>query len=380
MKKFIIIILIFLLILLGVLFYFYIDLSKQKQVEEASIIVEPQTIKDYIEKSNSKYISEKNNTIYVEFNKDLFEENGEDNKDYFYGIIDDLKQFFPMKSFYLVDEEKDIEIRVEYSLSTNGYIIKINNVENFYDTISGKKYTDVDKMTITKNSSIYIENPYLNKLLLGTMYFDSIEEELGEGTPLEDGYISYLDGKIKIRLAPTKAVRNIIFSKDYDEQVVEGITPDMSLRQIKNVKGDNSFGSLDEKYLGYKEEDYYVFFYEDEISIYTYAYKYEKDMKEIIEEYLQTKDLGRFVTRLSKRCPTYDKIEYNEETQDAYMLYSNRGLEVNIKNNDSTGIKLYTNFYLTDDMRQYVKDGLIDIDSKTDLLDKTERERRNNKQ
>lgn len=380
MKKVIIFIFIILIILLVILSYFLITLSKKEKIEqEASIVTNSQTIEDFINKYDSKYIKKEQNTIYLEFGKDLFEENGNDNKNYFYDLSKDLEQFFPSQTFYLIDESKNIKITVQYVLSDNKYVIKINDKENFFDVINGKDYVDVDKMSITKNSNINISNPYLDELMMNTMYFSSIEEDIGEGEPLDNGYTSYLNGTVKIRLAPTKAVRNIIFTKDYPDQIVSNITKDMSLRQIYDLNNTNTFGSLEDKYLGYKESDYYIFFYSDETSIYSYSYAYNEDMEDIIEEYLQTKDLDKFVNRITKRCKTYDYYEYDPEKQNAYILYSNRGLEIDIKNNDPKGIKLYTNYYLTDKTKQFVKDGLISIDSKNDLIDVVEKERRNQK-
>ena len=377
MKKIISIVFILLLIILCISTYILIKLKENDNNSvEAEIIAEPKTVEEVLESYNTKYISEENNIIYVVFNKDLFNENGESNEKYFTDIIDDLKPFYKKESFSLIDEEKDINIDVQYDTTSEKYIIKINNKEDFYETVNGESYTKVDTSRIVEDSEIRIDNSYLETLLMRSMYFSEIEDELGDGTPLENGYTSYFDGIIKIRNVPTGAVRNIIFSDEYDGNITTKLRADMSLDEVYNINPDNSFGSVSDGYLGYKEADYYLFFYDDEVSVYSYAYRYNDIFEEALEKYLDDKNLEEFVNKLVKAWKAYDYYEYNPETQDAYILYSNRGIEINIKNNNPEGITLYSNYYFTDVTRKYVKDGLITFKYNEDLIDKTEKQRR----
>lgn len=381
MKKFIIILLILFSILLCLLMCLLMASNENNTNTGVTteIVAEPKTIEDVIKKHDSEYISETDNKIYVKFGKDLFNEKGESNKNYFYDLIEELKPFFKATSFYIIDEEKDINIYVEYDLKIEDYIIKINNIENFFDNINGKSYVDVETSKIKNNSPIIVDEFYLNKLQMNSMYFSSISEELGEGTDLGNGYTSYKNGTIRLRVVPTKAVRNIIFSEDYEGDITTKIKSGMSLKEIYKINSENAFGSLNENYLGYKDGNYYIFFYSDETSIYTYSYSYNKDFEKLLKDYLQSKDLDTFVTRLVSKVKAYDYYEYDKENQNAYILYSNRGIEINIKNNDSKGIKLYTNYYFTDETKKYVKDGLISFDSENDLLENVEKSRRNGK-
>lgn len=377
MKKFIIILLILFSLLLFLTTCYLSILQKETQnIDKAEIIVESKTIQDVIKKHKSEFLRTDNNKIYVIFGKDLFDEDGESNEKYFNDLIDELKQFFEKTSFYIIDEEKSIHIYVEYTIEDN-YVIKINNKENFFEIIDGKSYSKVDTSRITSNSKITIANEYLKTLSINSMYFSSIEDDLGEGKELENGYTSYKDGTIKIRLAPTKAVRNIIFSEDYEGRITTEFNSGMSLREIYDINPEIAFGGLSEKYLGYKDGNYYLFFYDDEVSIYTYSYNYNEDFEDSLADYLQNKDLDTFVNRLTGKIEAYDAFEYDKENKNVYILYSNRGIEINIKNNDSKGIKLYTNYRFSDETREYVKEGLIEFDSNTDLLEKVEKERRN---
>ncbi len=381
-KKIIIMIaIILLLFLLFLLIYSLALLNKEQELNNsitANIVSEPKTTQDVIERYNGKYVKEENKKIYVIFSKDLFDENGESNENYFNNIIRDLKPFYKNQSFEIIDEEKDININVKYN-ENEDYAVTINNIENFFKMINGKSYVEVERTHITDDSSIIVTNSYLNKLLMNSMYLSEIKEELGEGKELKDGYTSYQNGTIKIRTVPTKAVRNIIFSEDYEGNITSKINSRMSLTEINNINSKNAFGSIQDGYLGYKEGNFYLFFYNDEISVYSYSYKYNKDFEELLSQYIETKDLDTFVNKLINKWKVYDYYEYDEKEKNAYILYSNRGIEINIKNNDSKGITLYNNYYFTDKTKEYVKNGLITLDSKNDLLDKMEKERRNQK-
>ncbi len=379
-KRIIIVIaLILLFILLIMLNCLVVLLNKQENNEEnVTIVSDTKSVKDVIEKNNSKYIDENGSVIYLVFGKDLFDENGNSNESYFDKIIKDVIPFYESEDFFLVDEEKSINISVILNSKTGKHIVKINGIENFFENSSGASYTKVDKMKITEDSEIIVSNPYLDRLVMNSMYFSEIEDDLGEGKQLENGYTSYLNGTIKLRTVPTKAVRNIIFSSEYEGPITSKIDSGMSLREIYNINSQNAFGSLDEGYLGYKDADYYLFFYKDEVSVYSYTYNYNKVFEEALAKYLDSKDLDSFVNKLISKWKAYDYYEYDEKNKNAYILYSNRGIEIDIKNNDSKGIKLYTNYYFTDETKRYVKDGLISLDSKNDLVDKIEKQRKSN--
>ncbi len=267
----------------------------------------------------------------------------------------------------IVSKQENQNTNVEISVNTNTELEKKEKEEE----------SEVDKISITEDSSIIVLNTYLDKLVMNSMYLSTIEEDLGEGTDLKNGYTSYQNGTIKLRTVPTKAVRNIIFSKDYEGSITSKINSGMSLREIYNINSENAFGSLEEGYLGYKDADYYLFFYNDEVSVYSYSYSYNKIFEDILKEYLKTNDLDTFVNKLVNKWKAYDYYEYDKENKNAYILYSNRGIEIDIKNNDSKGITLYTNYYFTDTTKEYVENGLVTLNSKTDLLDKIEKQRRN---
>ena len=386
-KNKLIIILVFIVLLFLLLFFCFTllnilenDETVGTEVTNTSVstatddLNEPATVEDIIKLYNSKYIDKSGITIYLEFAKDLYEENGSSNESFFDNLIKDIIPFFEGVSFYLIDNSKDIYIFVKYE--DGAYTIIINDVENFYEQTEGEDYIEVDNAKIAKSESLTIEDYYLSKLMINSYYFSSIEDKLGEGQDLGNGYTSYLDGTMKLRTIRTGGVRNIVIDDSYDSDITTKINMKTSLEEIKNLEPNYAFGSLAKGYLGYRQSKYYIFFYDDEVSVYPYSYEKNKSFESILEEYIENKDLDLFVRNLSKRWMAYDHLEYDEETQSADILYSTRGVHIKIENNNPKGITLYQNYYFTDYTKSLVKKGIIDFEPGVDLVEKTELERR----
>lgn len=345
---------------------------------DITTVKEPENVGEVLEKYNSELLSQERNRIYAFFSHDLYGEDGSNNKNFFDNLVEDMSRFFPDGSFELIDEDKNISLLAQYDPKIGKHRIIINNIEDFYSKTDGDSYIKVETTEIAKGTTFAITNDILTTLRLHENRMDSILEYLDEGKDLGNGYTSYQNGTIKIRTVPTGGVKNIIFSEDYDESITYKLNTNMTLREIAEAEKNYDFGSVEKGYLGYRHKQFYLFFHDDEVSVYTYSYKRNTTFEEYLEEYLETKDLDRFVKNLSVDWLAYDSFEYDPETKSAHILYSTRGVDINIKDNDPTGITLYNNYYLTSLTKKYVKNGLISFDPYTDLVEKIELERRNN--
>lgn len=383
-SKIILFFLILLFCLMGIMIFllFKIDYYQKSQNEQIAVdittVQEPQTVKEVIEKYDSEYIKQEKKNIYVIFSKDLYNDDGSTNKKYFENIVNDLEPFFEEYSFKIIDEKNKIEIYARYNYETKDYSILINNIEDFYSKTDGDSYVKVETTEISKGTSFAITDKFLTTLRLKKNKLSAIKDDLGEGKDLGNGYTSYQNGTIKIRTVPTGGVKNIIFSKDYKDNITYKLNMNMSLDEIAETEKNYDFGSVDKGYLGYRHNEFYLFFYRDEVSVYTYSYKRNTVFEEYLEEYIETKDLDRFIKNLCVDWLAYDSFEYDEETQCAHILYSTRGVEIDIKDNDPKGITLYNNYYLTELTKKYVKNGYISFNPYEDLVEKTEIERRKN--
>lgn len=346
--------------------------------EESSIPYEPNLI-DVLKEHNTEFLSQDGNTVYVSFDKDLYSEDGKSNQAYFVNLIEDIEQFFEKTTFRLIDEEKKINILAQYIASEDTYKIIFNDIENFYKNTDGESYVEAENVSIIEPSVLFISNGYLERLVLNDMYVSSIENYLTESIELEDGYISYPDERLKLKLAPNKTVQNIVFFEDYEGNILSDINMEMSLSEILELHPDNSSGSLSEGYLGYRNGDLYYFFYKDEVSVYGYSYSKNDNFEKLLTAYIEDKDLDKFVDGLQNKLKVYDKFEYDSEIKKLYMTFPTRGIEIDIRDNNPKGITLYSNYYFTDVTRELVKNGIININSKEDLVQKYESARRESK-
>ncbi len=374
------------LVLILLIVWFCLQFLKMKDrtetIAETSSITPETSTADILENNKVEVIEEDDNKIYVVFAEDLYDEEGNSNKEYFEKVIDEINVLKPRSDYYLIDEEK--EIRVHVIVRGNGtYDYEINDLSDYYDRVDGDTYAEVQNSELRKStgpSNFSDANEFLFQLDVGNTYFSAIKDMLGEGRDLENGYTSYKDGAVLIRISPIKTVRNIIFTNLYTDYISNKVKVGTDLEDIKEFYPDNSFGGLSEKYLGYVTKDYYYFFYPDEISIYSYEYSEDgvDRFEDILKKYLEDNDLGAFVNRISASYAVYDSLEYDEAMQDADIMMANRGIEIKIRGNDPKGITLYNNYYFTEEIKDLVKEGKISYVNK-DLLNIYEKERRNSR-
>ena len=287
--------------------------------------------------------------IYVTFSKDLFDENMESNENYFKSIVKGLERFFINKDFYLIDYNNSIEIHARYNAEKEKYELIINNVEDYFNNVEGKDYIGIDNINNPKESNtIHSIDTILTNLKANGMKFSSIKMLLGEGEELDDGYVSYLDGTVKLRLVNNGIVRNIVFSRNYKDRLFKNFDNKATLEEIYINNPNNFYGGTEEGYLGYRTDELYYFIYEDEISIYGYSYSKNTLFENTLKKYIENNNLEKFIKLIMGQLPTYDYCEYDEQNQNANIMFSSYGIEVNIKNNNPKGVILYNNYYFTD--------------------------------
>lgn len=358
-----------------------IENTQKKQIENtANVIAEVQakTVRGTIEKYDSKYITRRTNTIYVEFSEDLYNDNGESNEQYFKSLINELShtEDLKQKNFYLIDDEKDIKIYVKYNEENDDITIEYNRKENFYDEIDGKEYVTVDKAQIVDQKEITVLAQELRDLTSGNMFFRKIKNKIGVGEDLGNGYTSYKNGALILKIVNSK-VRNAVFTEKYTDEVVTNITVGMTIDEIKNeLSTTPSKENTKKGYILYRTSELYIFFYEDEISAYGYTYSDNELFEGYLEEYLEDKNLDSFIQKVTGKWTMYDKNEYDPEQQYAYITYPSLGVEIKIENNNPKGITLYNNYYFTEKTKNFVKEGKISVNSEEDLLENMEINRR----
>ena len=252
-------------------------------------------------------------------------------------------------------------------------------MENFYEKTDGKDYSKVDDIKTVDMTSMHIESDELTDIVYEGMFVkDSTEEKLGKEDELQiqENYTSYQNGKIRLsKYEYSNRVRNIIFSSEYQNSIMSGISKNDTLKNILEKYPNPAFGSLKEGYLGYRTKDVYIFFHKDEVSVYGYSYKENTKIETYIKDYFETKDLALFKKRMVVTYDNFYEYTYDEQNLSLYLSYPSIGIEIDIKNNNPNGITLYKNYYYSDTMKELVKKGLVKVEEDIDYLEKIEKQR-----
>ena len=338
-KKYIIIALV--LIILTTVIILIARNSKEKQFTTMDDFTE---IKQVIEYLNCKYIKEKKSEdknydidVYVEFVVNLYNEDGSSEENFYTRLITMIGTVTRYKDVRIIDEDKQITIEIQGD-QENGEIERylINGVEDYFFKEDSRK---------NSNSS---QEKEIDLKILSNEIKQSIEEnwntrqvDFGSKDSEFEGYDIYFDEGIEVKNISNK-IFNIVFTKNYKEYVIEGIKVGDSLDEIKRKLGQPLFSSENEIIIGYKTNDIYIFFEEDEISVYRIESKSNSEIEKKINNYLEDKDFKKLTTEILEKWNNYDTYIANEDSFE--LTYTLKGLKIQVSNLDSDGIHLYTNF------------------------------------
>jgi hypothetical protein len=272
--------------------------------------------------------------IKLVFKCNLYE-NDESNEEFFDNIIADIAKFVNYTSFKMIDTDNDITIEV---VCQNGKIFQtiINDIEDYFiymdSQLESSKYKEITTTTLVSNVSVLdylIDNDWSTKADFGTR--ESIFKN----------YNIYFDEGIEYRKIGSE-VYNVIFTSNYTEPVVNNIRVGASLSAVKQSLGTPSFEDEDLNVIGYKGKDIYVFFTNNEISIYKnkkYDYTgFWKLIDKFLEEDMEFKD---FMNELTYLWMDYSEYTYSSESM--FIAYPNRGIEVKLNYDNESGIIIYNN-------------------------------------
>ena len=337
------IILIVLFVMIFILLCLCLLLSKvQKNVEIPELSYDNlKTVKDVVEYYKSKYISEKQSLdenysldISVEFSVLPYDEKDNSNEKYYNDLLGDVAKVIRYSNFKMIDKKNDITIKV---ICQNGKIasIIINDIEDYFiymdSQISMKQYVEIPKKDFLITSGVLWEsiNNNWNSANFGTR--ESIFDE----------YYIYFDEGIKVRTINNK-IYNIVFDNKYVGNVIESLFPGVDLKTVEDVLGKPSFEDEELKILGYKGEEIYVFFSENEISVYRNTDTDADDFFKLADDFInEKKDLLDFMNELTYIWPDYSEYDYTSSS--VFISYPLKGIEIKINYDDTNGILVYNN-------------------------------------
>ena len=305
-----------------------------------------QTVQDVVEYYGSKYISQDYSDekgylidINVVFKVAPYvEETEEVNREYYEKLLEDIAKVLSYRSYIIIDKEKKLNIKVKCGDGVLREII-INDISDYFTYIesqlSTKKYEEIEEMELNVSSEL------LNNIIQSG--WDS-NFEFGEKDSRFNNYEIYLNQGIRVRKIQDK-IYNIIFNKRYEGDVVEGVGPSTPIDEIASILGDPTFEDKENEIIGYKTSEFYIFFEDEEISVYRVYSGRISDFFELADEYLvsgyKSKDLLSFMNELTYMWKDYETYEYSGST--VFLSYPHKGVEIKINYDNENGILVYNN-------------------------------------
>lgn len=337
--------------------------------------IEYASIKDVFQSYGCIYNEEVGNEYYVKFSKDLFDEEGHANTVFYESLLRSVCKNLQLPSFVINDLDKDIRIKVTYNRTADTFTYSINNISGYFAEVDSKVYAQIADIPEVKVQYMPIRDELLKNLNDKNMM---VINELGSGNAIgrQGDYSIFLDNTVKTRNYNGRT-RNIIFYNDYPEEVFAEIKVGTSINTIKQKYPDYAFEGKD--YVAYRTNDFYVFFYKDEISIYPYSSKNNSKLLDFIEEYNETKDIVKFEENVRTNYMNYDYYEFNKEEKSLKIYYPANGVMIDIKNNDPTGIVFYNNCFISEKLKKQVSEGKVKIELYKNSIEEAEKARINNK-
>lgn len=311
------------------------------------------SIKEIAEYMGCTYIKEGKSTgekydidIYLKFKYPLYTEEVS-NEEYYYRMIALMLGYLEYQNIRLIDQENDIVIAVRCNKETQEIDdLLINGDSNYFATQETLK--SIEKYQLLNISEIEVQAEEIKKLI--EKDWNSKEVDFGTKESTFNNYDIYIDEGIEARIV-NKKVFNIVFTEKYNKPVVNGIKVNTSFEEIKQILGEPTFShqnyienkQQDIGYIGYKGKDIYVFFSENEVSIYRVEQaNTSTEFADLIESFNQDGELTKFVSAVTDMWPDYDEYRYSNSF--VKLKYSLRGIEINFNTNNQSGVTVYNNY------------------------------------
>lgn len=341
-KKLIIILAIILIILTIVIVRIIIQINKPKTtVDDFS------SVKELIEFDGHEYIAMENSTedgyekdIYINFCKPSINDDGTTNQDLYEVVINHIAKFNRGHNFRLIDQEKNILIRIQYNENGNISLYTINNDNKYWEHI--KTNFQIENYQEEKLTSFTITSPILANIINENWVYNNVNLGTKDGT--ENNYEVYTEEGYQVRKLGAE-IFNIVFTNEYNEEIVDGILSTTSIEDVENIIGEPTYRDDINGIIGYRCEYFYIFFSDYGISIYhpdVYDEKNSKRFGELVTELNSTGDMNTFLNRLTDLYPNYS--EFIDNNNCIRIKYPVLGFEIRMGYPSQNGVIIYSNF------------------------------------
>lgn len=337
--------------------------AELSEVSEADLVQDDLAIyRKYNCKDVSKEYTTNNFKVNLSFGKDLYSKEGESNQEYFESLINELVKVYK-RSFQMEDKDKEIIIEVNYISETN-YFYKINSKENYFEDAEEKnnEIKNYKEIETIQNKVSYED---FNKFNQNEWSVQAAGVEIKEKS---NGVLDY--GTYKI-LTDNIFTNTIIMNSEFKDEIIEGIKVGDSFNSIKQKLGTPTFEKTN--MIGYKTNDEYIFFYNDEVAIYPNIKSSNLELEELIQNYINgTYDGERKEFAFDILHKYYDFKSYIDNSNSLNLESATRGIKIKISDKNQVDINIYNNYDMTETTKKYIREGKINTNFETDLIYETE--------
>lgn len=263
-------------------------------------------------------------------------ENNKNNKIFYEKLIQYSAYVLKYENFVIIDEENKNTITV-YCNKDAEKIEKyfINDSENFFDIKESEQ--NVENITKITKIKVNTTSDELNKIINNKWETNNLD--LGTKETTYRKYDIYFDEGFEIRRIDGK-VFNIVFTEKYEKNVINNLNTKSTKQEIINSLGEPHFTSSN--LIGYKCENLYVFFYNNQISIYRIE-KYETEkIAQIIEKNIEEENITELINEIKSEWKDYDI--YENDKQSVLLQYSLKGIKISYDSTTRNGIIFYNNY------------------------------------
>lgn len=305
------------------------------------------TVEEVIIYKKAKYIKEEESNvegydvdIYTNLKYPLYSDT-ENNSLFYKDMIKKIAYVLQYKNFRVIDEEKNIVIAAICDASKKSIVkLYVNGEENYWE--NRELATNLNRINTQEASrNIVIQSEELKNLIANQWKRNKLKIEITKNK-IGD-YEIFEEQGLQIRTI-YKKVFNIIFTSDYNKEVVNNIKTGTDLKEIIRILGTPTFGEENLGLIGYKGEKIYVFFTESKISVYRVEDQYEKldEFIILIEKFEREKNVKEFVNGITDIWPDYDQYDWDKNY--VHLQYTLKGIKIEFNISSNQGITYSSNF------------------------------------
>lgn len=334
------VIVLFVLLIIGRVFQLFMQSQEPRDITSVNDFND---IREIVEFNGCTYIRMTSSSedgyeedIYIEFGQDPIEEDGSTNEAQYDNLTSQIGGKIRGTNFRIIDESRNIIIRLQFE-NNEVSLYTINNDPSYFEHL--KTEYQVSKFQEDPQTNIQISSNVLNAIVNNNWSASNLN--LGSMDSTCGGYDIYFDEGYKIRNIYSR-VFNIIFTPNYQNEVFPGVRTGMTDDEVQSILGNATFVGEESGIIGYKNQQFYVFFNDGEISIYRNDNDYDTaELASLIEEYNNSGDYNKFVNDVTNMWQDYDA--YTKTSDRVSIQYTLKGITINFNVINNNGITVYKN-------------------------------------